>query len=61
LLCGMGLQVKTKRRRRHTTDSGHPFPRYPNLVQDLQIIHPDQAWVADITYLHLLTSSSTWW
>jgi putative transposase len=55
LLCDMGLQARTKRKRRRTTDSGHPFPRYPNLVQDLEIIHPDQAWVADITYVHLLT------
>src|SRR5437763_11654657 len=34
-----------------TTDSNHPFPRYPNLVQDLEIQRPDQVWVADITYI----------
>lgn len=55
LLREMGLQVKTKRKRRNTTDSNHPFPRYPNLVQDLEIVHPDQAWAADITYVRLLT------
>jgi len=55
LLRAMELQARTKRKRRNTTDSDHPFPRYPNLVQDLEIIHPDQVWVADITYVRLLT------
>jgi len=51
----MGLQVKVKRRKKHTTDSHHTFPRYPNLVQGLEIAHPEQVWVADITYVRLLT------
>jgi transposase InsO family protein len=55
LLKEMGLQIKRKRKRRNTTNSDHPFPRYPNLVQDLEIIQPDQVWVADITYVALLT------
>src|SRR5262249_2883171 len=29
------------------------FPRYPNLVKDLEITRPDQVWVADITYIRL--------
>jgi transposase InsO family protein len=36
-----------------TTDSDHPFPRYPNLVEDLEVVRPDQVWVADITYVRL--------
>ena len=36
-----------------TTDSQHPYPQYPNLVKDLEITHPDQVWVADITYNRL--------
>ena len=36
-----------------TTNSNHAFPRYPNLVADLQITRPDQVWVADITYIRL--------
>jgi transposase InsO family protein len=36
-----------------TTNSDHPFPRYPNLVKDLEITRPDQVWVADITYIRL--------
>jgi putative transposase len=49
----MGLQRPKKRRKRRTTQSNHSFPRYPNLVKDLTITHPDQVWVADITYIHL--------
>lgn len=55
LMGALGLQCTTKRTKRQTTDSGHPFPRYSNLVQDLEIIAPDQVWVADITYVALLT------
>ena len=42
-----------KRRKRRTTDSQHPYPRYPNLVKELEIAHPDQVWVSDITYICL--------
>jgi len=49
----MGLQAKTKRKRRRTTNSEHDFPRYPNLVQDLEIVRPEQIWVSDITYVCL--------
>jgi len=34
----MDIQVKTKRKKRRTTNSEHDFPRYPNLVQDLEIV-----------------------
>jgi transposase InsO family protein len=33
--------------------SNHAFPRYPNLVKDLEITRPNQVWVADITYIRL--------
>ena len=42
-----------RKRKVRTTDSQHPYPRYPNLVQDLEIVFPDQVWVADITYIRL--------
>jgi putative transposase len=51
----MHLGRKHKRKTRRTTNSEHPFPRYPNLVQDLDIVRPDQVWVGDITYIHLKT------
>jgi putative transposase len=40
-------------RKRRTTNSNHAYPRYPNLVKDLEITRPDQVWVADITYIRL--------
>jgi transposase InsO family protein len=40
-------------RGKRTTNSAHAFPRYPNLVKDLEITRPDQVWVADITYIRL--------
>jgi transposase InsO family protein len=51
----MHLGQKHKRNKRRTTNSEHPFPRYPNLVQDLEIVRPDQVWVVDITYIRLKT------
>ena len=50
----MDLPIKPKRRKQRTTNSEHDFPRYPNLVEDLEIVRPDQVWVSDITYVHLL-------
>jgi len=53
LLRELGLRPKTRRKRVWTTNSRHRFRRYPNLVQGLAITHPDQVWVADITYIRL--------
>ncbi len=36
-----------------TTNSKHPWPRHPNLIKGLAIIRPNQAWVADLTYIRL--------
>jgi transposase InsO family protein len=47
------LLRRPKRKKRYTTDSNHPYPRYKNLVKDLEITYPDQVWVSDITYIHL--------
>jgi len=49
------LLVEVKQVCRGTTNSQHPWGRYPNLVQDVVIDHPDQVWCADITYIRLLT------
>jgi transposase InsO family protein len=38
-----------------TTASAHALTRYPNLVANLVVAHPDQVWVADITYIRLPT------
>lgn len=42
-----------KRKKCRTTNSQHSFPRYPNLVMELKIDHPEQVWVCDITYVRL--------
>jgi putative transposase len=47
------LLQKVKRKRYSTTNSDHPYPRYANLVQGLEITHPEQVWVCDITYIRL--------
>ena len=49
----LGLTAAPPPRRVRTTDSDHPFPRYPNLVADLSVTRPDQVWVADITYVRV--------
>ena len=49
----MGIQRVNKVQKRATTNSQHPYPRYPNLIQDLVITHPDHVWVSDITYIRL--------
>ena len=49
----LGLRAKQKRRPVRTTQSSHAYPRYPNLVARLAIVHPDQVWVSDITHLRL--------
>jgi transposase InsO family protein len=48
-----GLLRPQKRAKCRTTNSQHAFPRYPNLVMDLQVDHPEQVWVCDITYIRL--------
>jgi transposase InsO family protein len=47
-LCGAPPEKKCR-----TTDSKHGWPRYENLVKDLEIVRPEQVWVADITYIRL--------
>jgi putative transposase len=47
------LLLPAKRRKCRTTNSEHPYPRYPNLVKDRVVSHPDQVWASDITYIRL--------
>lgn len=53
LMAQMGLSGKAPKRLVHTTNSKHGYGRYPNLVEGLEIDHPDQVWVGDITYIRL--------
>jgi putative transposase len=49
----LGLTGAPPARTTRTTNSRHPFPRYPNLVKNLEVLGPDHVWVADITYVRL--------
>lgn len=49
----LGIHGTLPVRRKRTTDSNHAFPRWPNLVDGLGVVRPDQVWVADITYIRL--------
>ena len=46
-----GLQPKRRRRYVVTTDSNHTSPIYPDLAKGLVADHPNQLWVADLTYV----------
>jgi transposase InsO family protein len=48
-----GLLCWRKRRFKHTTDSNHPHPIYANRLKGKELSEPNQAWVADITYVAL--------
>lgn len=49
----LGLKGRVGQVKLSTTDSRHNFPRYPNLIRDLEVQYPDHLWVADITYIRL--------
>ena len=50
------LLCQLKRRFIVTTDAAHGLRTYPNLLADAVLAAPDQAWVADITYIRLPTA-----
>lgn len=45
------LDIKPKRQYRTTTNSHHRFRKHKNLIEHLDINHPEQVWVSDITYI----------
>jgi transposase InsO family protein len=50
-----GLFKQIKRRFVVTTDSNHAFPICPNLIRGREVTGLNQVWVADITYIRILT------
>lgn len=50
------LLCQVKRHFVGTTDSRHDFGGYPNLLAEQRLSEPNQAWVADITYIRLPTT-----
>jgi putative transposase len=49
------LRVRPKRRFVVTTDSSHDGPIFPDLAKDMAPTGPDQLWVADLTYIRVLS------
>jgi len=49
------LLRRIKRRFIRTTDSKHKFRVYPNLLKGREVTGLNQVWVADITYIRILT------
>lgn len=46
------LMVQIKRRRHYkTTDSGHHYHKYENLIKEIVPMRPNEIWVSDITYV----------
>jgi putative transposase len=62
-----GLLIYKRRRYTVTTNSKHWMRKYPNLIRGIELVRPEQVWVADITYidtnedghgyLHLITDA----
>lgn len=47
------LLVRKKKFKPITTQSNHGLIKYPNLIKNLTLTGLNQAWVADITFIHL--------
>jgi len=45
------MLIKPKRSYHITTNSHHRFRKHKNLIEYLEILRPEQVWVADITYV----------
>ena len=50
------LLCRPRRRWTKTTNSNHSYPLYPNRLLDLTPSALNQVWVADITYIRILTA-----
>ena len=51
LLRNHELLVKRTKRYVRTTDSNHPFKKWPDLIKAMELTATEQLWVSDITYL----------
>ena len=50
------LLCSVKRKWIKTTDSVHQYRRYPNLIKEKVARLPNEIWVADITYIRIMTA-----
>ncbi len=53
LMRELGIAGEAHERKPRTTNSEHAYPRFPNLVEGLEVKRPEQVWVADVTYIRL--------
>lgn len=53
LLGEHGYLLRYRKRKAYTTDSNHPYKKYPNLIGEKTLSKPNQLWVSDITYIRL--------
>lgn len=51
ILRANNMLIKAKKSYHVTTDSHHRFKKHKNRLIELEIDHPEQVWVADITYI----------
>ncbi len=49
------LLCRVKHKWVKTTDSEHPFRRYPNLIKGMVVGRLNQVWLSDITYIRIRT------
>lgn len=54
ILRGQDMLVKRKKSSCKTTNSYHRFHKYKNLVKEMTISAPNQAWASDITYIRTI-------
>ena len=45
------LLVTPKRSHKRTTNSFHRFKKHKNLIENIELVAPEQVWVSDITYV----------
>jgi len=51
LLGRHGMLIRFRKRKPYTTDSNHPYRKYPNLIREKVLTQAGELWVSDITYI----------
>ncbi|WP_162521592.1 IS3 family transposase [Myroides pelagicus] len=50
--------IRRRKKIARTTNSNHPYKRYPDLVKNLEVTRSNQVWVSDITYIRTVSGFS---
>jgi transposase InsO family protein len=58
LLGNYGLLIRQRKRKPYTTDSNHPYRKYPNLIKEKVLMQAGELWVCDITYIRQVNGFS---